>query len=38
MTNNRRKRAIVVEKNGYPIAAPRDLLNVLEREGIMFID
>jgi len=33
MTNNGRKRTIVVEKNGYSITAPRDLLNVLERRG-----
>ena len=31
MTNNGRKRAIVVEKNGYSITAPCDFLNVLER-------
>jgi hypothetical protein len=30
MTNNGRKRAIVVEKNGWPITAPRDFMNMLE--------
>jgi len=31
MTNDWRKRAIVVEKNGQLLTASRDLMNVLER-------